>query len=84
MRSVLTTAAIAFVLATPVFAFTAENRVKVVPVTDGFEVYDTSGRLFRNEGLNNNSMDLRELPPGIYFLQIRNGKDAIIKQLIIE
>ncbi|HZV71818.1 MAG TPA: T9SS type A sorting domain-containing protein [Saprospiraceae bacterium] len=48
------------------------------------DIFNTSGRLIRNVVLNKNTLDVSQLPPGLYFVRIEKESQWIVKRFVKE
>jgi hypothetical protein len=48
------------------------------------DVYDVSGRIFFEEHIDNQEVNLQSLPTGIYFLRLSNEKNTFVRKIIKE
>ena len=45
-------------------------------------IYNTSGKLIKSEKFNSNSIDVKDLPKGIYFLQLIGENEIVTKKFV--
>ncbi|MFT6202907.1 MAG: hypothetical protein ACJAZY_001462 [Spirosomataceae bacterium] len=49
-----------------------------------YEIYNHSGRLIRQNKVTTNEINIRDLPSGVYFLQLTNARNVLINRMFIK